>query len=98
MKLLATRSLLTMEAPLKNQNLQPHLRISQLMTAAAKVQSEARKSSRHRSRELERPKAIHRAVRVLDLRVSNQQMTVAKKRKRRQTMEASAVCSRSMVR
>jgi len=120
MKLLATRNLLMMEAALKNPDRQHHLKTSQLMTVAAKVQPEASKSSCRRSRELVRLKAVHRvdrqvaqqvvhldlvhpqrvahhlAVRVLELRVNNQQMTVAKKR--RQTMEASAVCSRGVVR
>ena len=44
------------------------------------------------------PRAVHhRAVRVRELREISQQMTVAKK-KRRQTMEASAVYSRGVVR
>jgi hypothetical protein len=116
MKLRATRNLLMMEAALKNPDRQHHLRTSQLMTAAARVQPEASKSSCRRSRELVRLKAVHQvdrqvvhldlvhpqrvahhlAVRVLDLRVNNQQMAVAKKRC--QTMEASAVCSRGVVR
>jgi hypothetical protein len=114
MKLLVTRNLLTMAAALKNPNRQPHLRTSQSMTVAAKAQPEASKSSCHRNRELVRLKAVHRvdrqvvhlvrpqrvahllAARDLELRVNNQQMTAAKKR--RQTMEASAVCSRGVVR